>query len=906
MRRTPPLDKTRPARGFTMWQREFGFGTEENAMKLLAVDSNSILNRAYYGIRLLTTRNGEYTNGIFGFLNILFKILDEVRPDRVAFAFDVKAPTFRHERFEGYKAQRKGMPDELAAQLEPLKSILRMLGYPILELPGFEADDILGTLSLLCRERGDECVIATGDRDSFQLVGEGVTVRLASTRMGQSHAEVIDEAAIREKYGVSPAQMIDVKALMGDASDNIPGVAGIGEKTALDLIRKFSSLDGVYENLESPEIKKGVREKLRLGKEMAYESRVLAEIDKKVPLPASLDDLVPGERDNDGLYRLLDRLELRTTISRLGLAAPSGPPPEDAAAVPQEPAKRLPLAAGAEAAKAAAAILGGGEACLVCRYREDRLEAALLAGEDSAALLRAGDEGFDEAVRSLLAAAEKLVLPDSKLFYRFGYELGLKIPIVKFDPILAGYLISPLSSSYSVESLCSGRNIAPAVFAAAEELSEEDRALAATAALLPGLCAALRKEISENGQEKLLYEIEQPLSRVLASMEHLGFSVDGAGLSDYGEALSADIEELTGRIYFYAGGEFNINSTKQLGEVLFEKLGLPTKRKTRTKSGYSTDADVLESLRGKHPIIEDILAYRKLAKLRSTYVDGLRKVIGPDGRVHTSFRQTETRTGRISSIEPNLQNIPIRSERGAELRRFFVAAPGKKLVDADYSQIELRVLAHIADDPAMIGAFLENQDIHTRTAAEVFDLPEEFVTPQMRSSAKAVNFGIVYGIGAFSLSQDIGVTVAEADRYIKNYLATFAGVKNYMQDAIAFGKEHGYVRTMFGRRRQLPELSNSNRNIRNFGERAAMNTPIQGTAADIIKLAMVRVFDRLDAEGMESRLILQVHDELIVEAPADEAETAARIVVEEMQNAVMLKVPLLAGSGVGDNWLEAH
>lgn len=874
-------------------------------MKLLAVDSNSILNRAYYGIRLLTTRNGEYTNGIFGFLNILLKLLEEVKPDRVAFAFDVGEPTFRHKRFAGYKAQRKGMPDELAAQLEPLKKILRLMGYPIIELAGYEADDILGTLSRLCREQGDECVIATGDRDSFQLVGGGVTVRLASTKMGQSHAEVIDEAAILERYGVSPAQMIEVKALMGDQSDNIPGVAGIGEKTALDLIQKFSSLDGVYQNLESGEIKKGVREKLRNGKEMAYESRFLAVIDQNAPLPVALDGLKPKERDSDQLYWALDRLELKSMISRLGLAVPAGPAPEDGEPVPAGEARCLPLATGDGAAAAAARILGEEEACLLCR-RQDAQTAVVLVGKEAAALVKSGEEGFEETVRAALASSAKLVVPDSKLLYRIGYENGIKIPIVKFDPILAGYLLSPLSSSYSVESLCSGRKTAQIVFEPDGVLSEEDAALAGTAAALPGLAAVLREEIAQNGQQTLLYEIEQPLSRVLASMEYLGFAVDGAGLADYGEKLTADLDEAVGRIYFYAGGEFNINSTKQLGEVLFEKLGLPAGRKTKSKSGYSTDAEVLESLRGKHPIIEDLLAYRKLSKLRSTYVDGLRKVIDPDGRVHTSFRQTETRTGRISSTEPNLQNIPIRTERGAELRRFFAAAPGKTLIDADYSQIELRVLAHIADDPAMIEAFIENQDIHAKTAAQVFDVPEEFVTSQMRSSAKAVNFGIVYGISAFSLSQDIGVTVAEADQYIKNYLATYAGVKRYMQETIAFGKEHSYVQTMFGRRRQLPELSNSNRNVKNFGERVAMNTPIQGTAADIIKLAMVRVFDRLDAEGMRARLILQVHDELIVEAPFDEAEQAARIVVEEMQNVVKLKVPLLASSGVGENWLSAH
>lgn len=868
-------------------------------MKLLAVDSNSILNRAYYGVRPLTTREGLFTNGIYGFLNILFKICEEVNPDIVVFAFDLKAPTFRHKLYDGYKAQRKGMPEELAQQLEPLKELLSYLGYPILSIEGYEADDILGTLATTCRSSGSECIIATGDRDSFQLIGGGVTVRLAFTRGGQSGAEVIDEATVQEKYGVSPNQMIDVKALMGDTSDNIPGVAGIGEKTALSLIASFKTLDGVYENIDDPSIKKGVRQKLIDGRDSAYQSRILAEINCAVPLGKTLDDLIPLPQQNDKLYSLLDRLELRSIITRLKLSPPSIGSDSPTVALQPETAV-IPVSV--NDADKTRALFSEDSLTVYLHFSDNQPTTVAILGS-SLALLNAQCPELEVLLADLSKCTAQLTLPNSKDWYRYLYLKGLEGIDVKFDPILAGYLLSPLASSYTIATLCSGRTLVRQSFDLPDGISEDLSALVEDIQVLPALCEQLREEIREKEMEMLLVDIEQPLARVLASMETLGFALDADGLKSFGCDLDTDIAELTQRIYYLAGGEFNINSPKQLGEVLFDRLGLPAKRKT--KSGYSTDADTLDSLRNKHPIVEDVLSYRKLAKLKSTYVEGLLAQLDSDGRVRSIFRQTETRTGRISSTEPNLQNIPVRTERGSRLRRFFVADKGCLLVDADYSQIELRVLAHIANDSAMIDAFKHDEDIHTKTAAQVFDMPEAFVTPQMRSSAKAVNFGIVYGIGAFSLSQDIGVSVAEADRYIKSYLATYQGVREYMQKTIDYGKENGYVKTLFGRRRPLPELAATNRITKAFGERVAMNTPIQGTAADIIKLAMVKVFARLKKEKLRARLILQVHDELIVEAPIDEAECAAAILTEEMQNAVSLKVAMVAKASIGENWLEA-
>ena len=867
-------------------------------MKLLAVDSNSILNRAFYGVKLLSTKDGIYTNAIVGFFNIILKLLEDIQPDAVAFAFDLKAPTFRHQMYEGYKAQRKGMPPELAMQLPLVKELLGYLGYVIVEKEGYEADDILGTLASACCG-GQNCVIATGDRDALQLVSDCITVLLATTKAGGALYTPMDVAAVQEKYGVTPTQLIDVKALMGDASDNIPGVAGIGEKTALQLISRYGSLDAIYQDLATLEITPGVRAKLEAGREMAYISQTLARIDCNAPVEIDPAAYVKRPGDPAAAYRLLAKLEMFKLAQRLGLSGENLPAPQFEEAKPR-PALNLRLN---PITQELAALAGDGV-----------LDIALAGGPEAPAALtlRTGDTIYciDDATKVPEALTTILTLPNpkraehSKEMYRFGYNSGVDILNVMFDIRLAGYLLNPNSPEYNVERLCGEYEVTPNPVTIPEGCSQQAVDLINCCAGLSPLADRLEALIDEKGQAPLLREIEIPLARVLASMEGEGFAIDVEELAQYGQELDIELARLEKEIYELAGTQFNINSPKQLGEILFDRLQLPVRKKT--KSGYSTDAEVLESLMSYHPMVGKILDYRKYAKLKSTYVDGLAKQVAPDGRIRSVFNQTETRTGRISSTEPNLQNIPVRTELGARLRQFFHAREGWVLVDADYSQIELRVLAAIADDQNMIAAFQNGEDIHTNTAAQVFDLPPLFVTPLMRSRAKAVNFGIVYGIGAFSLSKDIGVTVSEADQYIKNYLKTYSGVKAYMERTVQEGKELGYVSTLFGRRRYLPELHNSNHNIRAFGERVAMNAPIQGTAADIIKIAMVRVYNRLKAEGLAAKLILQVHDELIVEAPKEEAEKVAALLKEEMEAAAQMKVPLVADVGIGENWQEAH
>ena len=864
-------------------------------MKLLAVDGNSILNRAYFGIKALTTKNGEFTNGIYGFLTILLRLLEEVQPDAVACAFDLKAPTFRHQLYDGYKAGRKGMPQELAGQLQPLKELLTALGFPLVSLEGYEADDLLGTLAAGCSRRGAECVIATGDRDSLQLVGEHVTVRLATTKMGQPVSTLYDVAAIREKYGVSPRQLIEVKALMGDSSDNIPGVSGIGEKTALELISRYGDVETIYRELDSLELKPSVRKKLAEGKNLAYLSRKLGEICCDAPIDSDPAHYLRQPVDQPQAAALFARLEMFKLMERWGVdpaAAAQAPAlPQEA---PEPPAP--PLAVAVEPADYLEAVAQAGGAGLL--YTPDGQ------GGFAALAVVAGDRLLllgPQALEPLLQLGQPLRVWSGKPLHKFLYRRGQRTQNIRFDGELAAYLLSPNSTAYDLRQLAAQYGVAPRALAG--EIPAQWQGLAEEAALFGGLCGHLEREIAQKGQERLLEEIELPLARVLAGMECEGFALDTAALQAYGAQLDSRLGQLEQQLYGYAGHPFNLNSPKQLGEVLFVDLGLPAKKKT--KSGYSTSAEVLEGLRGKHPIIEGILEYRKLAKLKSTYVEGLLKLVDPDGRVRSTFQQTETRTGRISSTEPNLQNIPVRTAEGSRLRAFFKARPGWLLVDADYSQIELRVLADLADDENMIQAFRQGEDIHTATAAQVFGMPRELVTPAMRSRAKAVNFGIVYGIGAYSLSQDIGVTVAEADAYIKSYLDHYAGVRRYMEETIQFARENGYVKTLFGRRRYLPELAASNKVTQAFGERVARNTPIQGTAADIIKIAMIRVWDRLEREGLQARLILQVHDELLVEAPREEAQRAAAVLKEEMEHAIQLKVPLEADTNMGENWLEA-
>lgn len=839
-------------------------------MKLLVLDGNSIVNRAFYGIKLLTNKDGLYTNAIYGFMNILLNLLKEVNPDETAIAFDLRAPTFRHKMYDGYKATRKGMPEELAAQMEPLKELLGHLGFAMVSLEGYEADDILGTLSAAAAARGDECFISTGDRDSLQLVNEHVTVLLATSRMGRSQTLLMDEAAIHEQYGITPKQLIEVKSLMGDASDNIPGVPGVGEKTALGLIQTFGSLAGVYENLDDPFIKPGARKRLTENKDMAQLSYSLAAIDCAVPVATEPGTYLRTEGDEAAAAAMLAELGMHTLIPRLGLTTAAAPAKAAGPALPCVEPEALPLTAAGK---------------------------LYLAEENGQWYAVQGSNVWllDEArLPALLESDAQLWVFDAKPLYHIALAAGGVGSAIAFDAKLAAYLLNPSAARYDAGAL-------EAEYAAEALFDCEDYPAAGA---LAALYETLAQQVDEQGMTELLQTIELPLALVLADMERTGMLVDKEGLIAFGEQLKIELTGCLERVYDAVGYEFNLNSPKQLGEALFDKLGLPTGKKNKT--GYSTNAETLEGLRAHHPVIEDILQYRTYQKLNSTYVEGLLKVIGEDGRMHSTFNQTEARTGRLSSSEPNMQNIPIRTQLGSKLRQFFIAKPGCTLLDADYSQIELRLLAHISGDETMREAFLSGKDIHQSTAAKIYNLPPEKVTPALRSSAKAVNFGIVYGIGAYSLSQDIHVSVKEADTFIKNYLANFPGVKNYMDGTIAAGKENGYVTTLFGRRRALPELASKNFNLRSLGERMAMNTPIQGTAADVIKLAMVKVWQRLRADGLTAKLILQVHDELIIEAPTAEIEAASRILQQEMQNAVAYSVPLTVDVNEGENWLIAH
>lgn len=859
-------------------------------MKILAIDGNSILNRAFYGIRALSTKDGRFTNGIYGFLTILMKLCDEVKPQGVAIAFDLKAPTFRHKMYEGYKANRHGMPPELAQQLPVLKELLTALGYKIITLEGFEADDILGTVAKMC-EGDNECFIATGDRDSFQLIRDNVTVLLPHTKMGTTTTEIYTPKRIMEEYGVTPVQMIDIKALQGDSSDCIPGVAGVGQKTAGDLIQKFGTIQNIYDNIDTLEIKDNLKNKLITDKDKAFLSYTLGTIINDVPIDCSLDDLIPVKADESKARAMLADLEMFKIIEKLNFSAPV------VLEKKEEKVKELAFTADFDINDLMGKIKAEKCAYFTADYKDlDNPQFCFLC-DGAVYHLEPMHLGYFDFLKVLFEAEEiKKYTDNSKLLYRFAFLNGIKLCGMALDTSLAGYILNPSANGYNPLRLCEE-------YKAPMPKVNADLQLAQECAVMKAVSLRLTAEIEANNQEYLLYNVEMPLAEVLASMEHLGFMVDRKGIAEFTQKISGELKAIQQEIYDLAGEEFNINSPKQLGVILFEKMGLPAKKKT--KSGYSTNADVLESLQDESPIIEKILWYRTLSKLYSTYCEGLLKVIGEDGRIHSSFIQTETRTGRISSTEPNLQNIPVRKEIGREMRKFFVARDGYLLADADYSQIELRVLAHIADDGEMIKAFNDEVDIHTVTASQVFNMPVEMVTPLMRSRAKAVNFGIVYGIGAFSLAKDIGVTRKEADDYIKGYLRHYSGVDAYMETVARDAKEKGYVSTLWNRRRYLPELSSSNGMLRAFGERVARNMPIQGTAADIIKIAMVRVYNRLKAEKMEAKLILQVHDELIVEAPECEIDKAAKILSEEMENACQMKVRLRADVNTGKTWYDA-
>ncbi len=860
--------------------------------KFFIVDGNSIMNRAFYGIRLLTNKEGLYTNAIYGFLNIFFKNTDELKPDYVAVAFDLKEPTFRHKAYELYKAQRKKMPEELAVQMPVIKDILRAMNVTVLELPGYEADDIIGTVAKRCEKAGIECDILTGDKDDLQLASETTKIYLTVTSRGVTETKVYDSDAVLEKYGVTPKEFIDVKALMGDVSDNIPGVAGIGEKTALSLIAQFKGLDEMYAGIDTAKIGPAAKKKLIEGRESAYLSRSLATIDVQSPLKEEIADCEGKTWDEDLLRELFTRLEFKSFLKRLKKEA-----------VDEEPALQIDGEKIAELTK-------GLESFYYYIFKDKN------GAYSATAFLSGGRIYFTDADLKAFggifenAAVEKIshgIKDDMVLLSRYGigyhnYGFDTAVAAYVVDPTLSDYKISKIALTYiekdikDTDAYKKGESI----------LSDPDalKIAAATVKAVFELTEVLKKAIAENDQGHLMKDIELPLLSVLADMQIDGFKVDPDMLKDYGKELDLRIEGLAEAITFMAGEEFNINSPKQLGTVLFEHMGLPVVKKT--KSGYSTDADVLSSLSGKYEIVDAIIEYRQLTKLKGTYIDGMLPLISDDGKIHSTFNQTSTATGRISSNDPNLQNIPVRMEEGRKLRKMFTAEnENRVLVDADYSQIELRVLAHMSGDEGMIGAFINNTDIHKKTASEVFGVPEDAVTEAMRRRAKAVNFGIVYGISEFGLAKDIGITRNEAKRYIDAYFESYPKVKAYLDGVVENAKKTGFVTTLNGRRRPIPELASQNYNMRSFGERAAMNTPVQGSAADIIKLAMIRVKNALENETDSARLILQVHDELIVSCDKAEEEKVKIILEREMEAAAKLSVPLVAEAKSGYTWYDA-
>ena len=868
-------------------------------MKLMILDGNSIINRAFYGVRLLSTKDGVYTNAIYGFLNILERLRADEQPDALCVAFDLKAPTFRHLAYDGYKATRHPMPEELAMQMPLMKEVLGAMNIPIYECEGWEADDILGTAGEICAREGADCVIVTGDRDSLQLVTDRVTVKLVTSKSGQTITTNYTPDVFRAEYGFDPVRLVDLKSLMGDSSDNIPGVAGIGPKTATSLLLEYGTLDGIYEHL--PEIKESVRKKLEKDREQAYLSYDLATIRKNAPVDFVPERNLVREVDNDALYALFHRLEFTRLIARYGLHVPQEAP---------KPQEKIEAVCTCEAVTDAARARE-----IATRLSKERYVNLAVSEDLSKIAVQLEDAGFlfsgeavldNDFMSTMFGASVKKVTHDCKSLMRTLLERGFPADGFIFDTALAAYDLDATRGDYKLDDVFSqycGAQIGYADEARIGKEAAERAALLAQSAAVAALYAVLPGKLRECGMEKLYYEIELPLCAVLARMETRGVLVDQMALVAFGNMLELGIEKDQADIFRYAGQEFNINSPKQLGEVLFERLGLPPVKKT--KSGYSTNAEVLEKLKSRHPIIEAILDYRTLTKLKSTYADGLVKEIADDGRIHTTFQNMVTATGRLSSTEPNLQNIPVRTELGSEIRKMFVPKDGWVFVDADYSQIELRVLAHIAEDAHMQNAFTSGMDIHTATAAQVFHVAPEYVTPLMRRHAKAVNFGIVYGISEFSLAEDIGVTRKEAKAYIENYLQNYAGVREYMKNIVAQAKQDGFVTTMFGRRRNLPELKSSNFNIRSLGERVALNTPIQGTAADIIKLAMIHVDKTLREQKLQARLVLQVHDELIVECPIEEREQVTALLTEQMEHVAKLSVPLLAEAKSGASWYEA-
>lgn len=868
-------------------------------LNFLVLDGNSILNRSYYGIRVLSNKNGQTTNAIYGFLITMQKLLSEVRPDAVAVAFDLPIPTFRHKMYSDYKSNRKKMPEELAQQIPILKELLTAMGYKLVSKEGYEADDILGTFASYCEKNGHKCIIATGDTDSLQLVSENVTVRIAKTKMGKPEAVIYDINRVKNEFDILPQKFVDIKALKGDKSDNIPGIPGIGEKTAHLIISKYGTLEGLYEilencnNLKNIDLKEKTVSKLIQNKELAFLSRKLGEICRDVPIDTNIDNYIPKAMNVRKVKRIMTDLEFFSLMEKMDLKDEN----EEILSVKVKFVNDFP--------EIINKIKKSKRVVFLPKVNENfEPEALAFVVDKDIYFAKCKKEGFNEFLKEFCFMEAEKISYNMKIFYRAILKKGIEFLGEKFDAMLASYILNPSSNDYGIQRIANENDVVePEIIGENFDISDDDKELLKNLYFLNSVFSKLKEDIEKNNASELLNDIEEPLSEVLADMENTGFEIDEVGLKNYSEILDIEIEKIKKNIFDLAGFEFNLNSPKQLGFILFENLKIPGGKKSKT--GYLTNARILEELRDDYKIIDEILSYRVLSKIKSTYCNGLIKLISKDGRIHSSFNQTETKTGRISSTEPNLQNIPVRTEVGRSFRKFFKAGKGNVLIDADYSQIELRLLAHLSQDECMVNAFKNDEDIHSLTASQVLNVPLSMVTPEMRFKAKAVNFGIIYGIGAFSLAKDLKISRIEAQKYIDRYFSNYKGIEEYLRYTVDFAYKNGYVETMFNRRRYLPEINSSNYNLRMFGERVAKNMPIQGTAADIIKIAMVNIYKSLKNQKLKSKIILQVHDELIIESPMEETKVATEILKFEMEKAIKLSVPLKVNIAVGETWFDA-
>lgn len=900
--------------------------------KLVLIDGNSILNRAFYGImgnKMLTTQDGKYTNAVYGFLSILFKVLDDIKPEYIAVAFDLKAPTVRHKLYEGYKATRMGMPNELAEQMPILKEILEMMHIKIIEKEGYEADDILGTLAKRGEQQGLEVTILSGDRDTFQLTSKNILVRIPHTKVGKTEVDTFGETDIKEKYGVEPKQLIEVKGLMGDTSDNIPGVPGVGEKTALSLIQEYNTIDNLYDSIDNgtDTLKPKLKEKLINNKDLAFLSRTLGTINVNVPMDESMEDLAVKEWDEEKLFEKFKELNFNRFIERFDLHVEQKQRDISDLVKIQE----LKIQ---DVNNILTNINNNKELIYILGKRDITNSDKIIKKEVNSISIYIGNANTSYHINfdnERLLQNFKDVFENSEI-KKYGYdmsedyvilkELGIEINNMYYDAKIAAYDLNPTTGHYTIENIAKtylnidtdeylnkylekeDKSKQLNLFQIEENKENNKYLYGFKAYLIEKIASKTIEELEKINSVDLFNEIEMPLVKVLGEMQINGMYVDKEELTEFGNDLKEKIESVKKEIFDLCGEEFNINSTQQLGVILFEKLKLTVYKKT--KNGYSTDVDILEKLKPEHPVIEKILEYRSLVKLNSTYVEGLIQYINKKTkRIHSYFHQTIAATGRISSTEPNLQNIPTRYELGKVLRKVFKPADGNIFIDADYSQIELRVLAHISKDRNMVMAFNKDEDIHKQVASKVFEVPMDQVTKEQRTSAKAVNFGIVYGISDFGLAEQLGISRKQAKRYIDQYLEKYSGIKKFMDSIVEEAKEKGYVETLFHRRRYIPELTSNNYMVRQFGARAAMNTPIQGTAADIMKIAMINVYNRLKKEKLNAKLVLQVHDELIIECVIEEKEEVKKILKEEMENAMRLRIPLKVEVSEAENWYEA-